>query len=69
MTQTHIKYASDIDLLTITSKFYTSAINEVTAKLEQMPVNPYNHTIQKLKKYKESFDEFKGNAIQVLADL
>lgn len=69
MTKTHIRYASDIDLLTITDKFYTSAINDVKTKLEQLPDNTYNHTVQKLKKYKEDFNEFKGSGIQVLADL
>lgn len=69
MTQTHIKYASDIDLLTLTNKFYTSALNDAKVKLAKYSDNLTNDTIHKLNTYIKNFKEFSGDSIQVLAEL
>lgn len=68
MTQTHIRAASDIDLLTICEKFYNSEIGKVRA--EQNLNHKYTYSqLQSLRRYSDDFSSYKGNSLQDLRDL
>lgn len=68
MTRTHIRAASDIDLLTITPKFFNSEISKVRQEIG----NSYKYTYTQnrhLQNYANQFSSFQGNSLQVLRDL
>ena len=62
MTRTHIRGASDIDLLTITGKFNDTDLSKVTTILNS-PYPVYNYwEMDKLRRWKNSFSRYVGNA-------
>lgn len=62
MTRTHIRGASDIDLLTITGKFNDTDLSKVTNILNS-PYPLYNYwEMDKLKRWKNSFSRYQGDA-------
>lgn len=68
MTQTHIRAASDIDLLTICEKFYNTEISKV--RTEQNLNYKYTFSqLQNLRQYSNNFSVYEGNSLQDLRDL
>lgn len=69
MTQTHIKGASDIDLLTLTNKFVSTDILKMRSLLEKGAPN-YTFTAQsRMQRYSDSFSRYGGDYMQDLRDL
>ena len=68
MTQTHIRAASDIDLLTISSKFSNTEIDRVRKEL-QNPIQYSYSEIQGLQRYSNSFSLYTGKYLQDLREL
>lgn len=68
MTDTHIKGASDIDLLVICDKFQGTEIDKVRKELQN--TWRYNESqIRRLRNYDSSFVSYMGNSISDLATL
>ncbi len=68
MTDTHIKGASDIDLLVLCTKFHHTDINRVRNELD----NPSGHTyteLDYLRSYNNRFSAYHGNCYQDLRSL
>ncbi len=68
MTDTHIKGASDIDLLVICDKFYGTEINKVREELN----NSYRHTfteVRRLRNYDNNFSTYQGDSSADLRQL
>ncbi len=62
MTQTHIRGASDIDLLTITNKFNDTDLTKVINILNSS-YPAYNYwEMDRLRRWKDSFSRYQGNA-------
>lgn len=62
MTRTHIRGVSDIDLLTITSKFNDTDLTKVVNILNS-PYPAYNYwEMDQLRRWKDSFSRYQGNA-------
>ena len=61
MTDTHIRGASDIDLLTITTKFYNSVINKVREEKNKLNIYSYEQ-ICRLQNYDRYFSAYKGDS-------
>lgn len=68
MTKTHIRAASDIDLLTITSKFSDTEINKIKSELQRSALYS-DKELYELKKYSDSFNRYMGYSLQDLRDL
>jgi hypothetical protein len=68
MTQTHIRAASDIDLLTICDKYSNTEIGRVRTEL-QYPAKYTNSQLNSLKRYSENFSMYQGYELQDLRDL
>lgn len=69
MTQTHIKGASDIDLLTLTNKFVSTDISKMRSILEKGAPN-YTYTAQsRMQRYSDNFSRYGGDYMQDLRDL
>ena len=69
MTQTHIKGASDIDLLTLTNKFVSTDISKMRTILENDASN-YSYTAKaRMQRYSDNFSRYGGNYMQDLRDL
>lgn len=68
MTQTHIRAASDIDLLTISAKFSNTEIDRVRKEL-QPPVQCSYSEMASLQRYSDSFSLYTGNFLQDLKEL
>lgn len=69
MTDTHIKGVSDIDLLVLCNKFYST---EITKVRDEMRSPSRDYTLQErnlLKKYDQCFSEYQGNSYADLANL
>lgn len=69
MTQTHIKAASDIDLLTITTKFSNTEISKVRQELQTTYRYSCSEEAQALHRYSDSFSPYVGNVLQDLREL
>lgn len=68
MTNTHIKGASDIDLLVICEKFYGTDIHKVRQELQN--AWKYNYSQRsRLETYNRNFSTYDGNSSSDLADL
>ena len=68
MTNTHIKGASDIDLLVLCEKFVGTDIYKVRQELtETWKYNDYQ--IGRLSQYDNSFSKYEGNSLQDMANL
>lgn len=68
MTQTHIRAASDIDLLTICEKFSNTEIDKV--RTEQNLSYKYTYPqLNSLRRYSNEFSMYEGNWLQDLRDL
>lgn len=68
MTDTHIKGASDIDLLVLCEKFYETEMHRVREALQ----HPYSYTMEefsRLRTYDQSFSLYQGNVAIDLANL
>lgn len=71
MTDTHIRGASDIDLLTFTNKFVSTEIWEIR-KILQDSNSSYkynNYEWSKLRNYANEFSHYTGDSLQDLRDL
>lgn len=69
MTQTHIKGASDIDLLTLTNKFVSTDIFKMRSILEKGVPN-YSFTARsRMQRYSNNFSRYGGDYMQDLRDL
>lgn len=68
MTDTHIKGASDIDLLVICDKFYGSEIDKVRTELQKSGSYPYQEWYR-LKQFENNFETYKGNSVKDLKEL
>ena len=68
MTRTHIRGVSDIDLLTITSKFQDTDYNKAKAFVEN---HPYSYDIEtmRIKNWVNSFNRYTGDANNDLRQL
>lgn len=67
MTDTHIRGASDIDLLTFTNKFVSTEISEIKKILEGTYVTISNYfDMRKLRDYFDNFKQYNGNSLQDL---
>lgn len=69
MTQTHIKGASDIDLLTLTNKFVSTDITRMRIILENNSSNYSYSAKTKMQLYADGFSRYAGNYLQDLRDL
>ncbi|WP_060941428.1 nucleotidyltransferase domain-containing protein [Prevotella corporis] len=68
MTDTHIKGASDIDLLVLSEKFYGTEIDKVRVELQnQAKYSQYQ--INRLQNYNNAFSLYQGDSTQDLAQL
>lgn len=66
MTDTHIKGASDIDLLVVCEKFYGTDINKVRDEMSK----PHSFTeISRLRRFNDSFCPYLGNDSEDLSQL
>ena len=61
MTRTHIRGASDIDLLTITSKFQDTDYSKAKAFVENHPYS-YDAETMRIKNWVNSFNRYTGDA-------
>lgn len=68
MTDTHIKGASDIDLLVLCEKFVGTEISKVRAEI-QKPYLYHTTDLERLMRYSKSFSLYQGDSSQDLADL
>ncbi len=68
MTQTHIRAASDIDLLTISAKFSNTEIDRVRRELQDTRQYSYSE-VQGLQRYSNSFSLYTGDFLQDLRAL
>lgn len=68
MTDTHIKGASDIDLLVVCDKFYGTEINKVREELQSGRSIDYVQRIR-LSNYNSSFSQYLGNSNEDLRRL
>ena len=68
MTDTHIKGASDIDLLVLSEKFYRTEIDKVRTELQQ-PWKYDLNQINRLQSFNSSFSLYQGNGNQDLTQL
>lgn len=68
MTNTHIKGYSDIDLLTLCTKFYGSEISKVRNIL-QTPNNYSWSEENKLRRFEQNFIQYTGDSLQDLRNL
>ena len=68
MTDTHIKGASDIDLLVLSEKFYGTEIDKVRIELQQ-PWKYDLNQINRLQSFNSSFSLYQGNGNQDLTQL
>lgn len=68
MTDTHIKGASDIDLLVLCEKFYNSDIEKVRQEMSNTWKYP-DYQIYRLHQYDRSFYPYQGNSFNDLATL
>lgn len=68
MTQTHIRAASDIDLLTICDKFSNTEIDKVRNALQYSGRYSYAE-VRRLQRYSDDFSTYQGNSIQDLRNL
>lgn len=69
MTQTHIKGASDIDLLTLTTKFVSTDIVRMRTILENGAQNYSCSAKTRLQSYSDNFSRYAGNYMKDLRDL
>lgn len=70
MTNTHIKGASDIDLLTFTNKFVSTEIFEVRKILKSPYSSAYDsYDLTKLRNYADNFSLYTGDFLQDLREL
>lgn len=70
MTNTHIKGASDIDLLTFTNKFVSTEISEVRKILKSPYSSVYDsYDLTKLRNYADNFSQYTGDFLQDLREL
>ena len=69
MTQTHIKGASDIDLLTLTNKYVSTDILKMRNILTNDTFSYSYRDRTLMKRYSDDFSHYEGNAIQDLRDL
>lgn len=70
MTNTHIRGASDIDLLTFTNKFESTEIQKVREILKEPYQSGYSYSdLAKLRNFNNSFTSYQGNYLQDLRDL
>lgn len=68
MTDTHIKGASDIDLLVVCEKFNGTEIDKVREEVQKTWL--YNLTqLSRLDQFKNNFSQYQGNSSQDLAQL
>ena len=68
MTDTHIKGASDIDLLVLCEKFYETEINRVREELQKQCLYSFQE-FSRLKNYDRSFSLYQGNGAMDLTNL
>ncbi len=68
MTDTHIKGASDIDLLVMCEKFYGTDISKIRAEINNSSAHSYNE-ITRLRNFDHSFYPYQGNASDDLKHL
>ncbi len=71
MTNTHIKGASDIDLLTFTNKFVSTEIFEIRKILQDSNSSLKYNSFEwsKLRNYANDFSRYEGDSLQDLRDL
>ena len=69
MTQTHIKGASDIDLLTLTNKFVSTDILKMRNILNEVTSNYSYSARSRMQRYSDNFSRYVGNYMQDLRDL
>lgn len=70
MTNTHIKGASDIDLITFTNKFVATEIFEIRKILQSPSVMDYcTYDLSKLQNYANYFSKYSGDSLQDLRNL
>lgn len=70
MTNTHIRGASDIDLLTFTNKFVSTEINEVRQILKAPFMKGYSDSdLAKLRNFDNCFTHYQGDYLQDLREL
>jgi len=68
MTDTHIKGASDIDLLVLCTKFNHTDINRVRDELNNLASHTYSE-LANLRSYNNRFSEYRGDCYQDLRSL
>lgn len=68
-TQTHIRGASDIDLLTLTNKFVSTDISKMRGILRDHSVLYPEYKLQRLQHYSDNFSWYQGNSLQDLREL
>lgn len=69
MTQTHIKGASDIDLLTLTNKFEGTEISKIREEVKENPSQFTYTDLCRLQEFDRNFSLYLGNANKDLLDL
>lgn len=69
MTQTHIKGASDIDLLTLTNKYVSTDITKMRSILANNSAFYSFSAKSKMQRYADGFSRYAGNYLQDLRDL
>lgn len=69
MTQTHIKGASDIDLLTLTNKFVSTDISKMRTILENGTPSYGYVAKSRMQRYSDNFSRYLGNYMQDLREL
>ncbi|KGN84086.1 nucleotidyltransferase domain-containing protein [Porphyromonas gulae] len=69
MTDTHIKGASDIDLLVLCNKFYDTEITKVRKEIQSPSLNYTPQEVYRLSRYNQCFSEYQGNSYADLANL
>lgn len=70
MTNTHIKGASDIDLITFTNKFVSTEIFEIRKILQSPSLIDYStYDLSKLQNYANNFSKYSGDSLQDLRNL
>ena len=68
MTDTHIKGASDIDLLVFCEKFHKTDIQKVRKELQRLDLYT-REELSRLRNYNQSFSPYQGNGTMDLANL
>ncbi len=69
MTQTHIKGASDIDLLTLTNKYVSTDISTIRSILGSGTVNYSYLAKQRMQRYSDNFSQYTGSYLDDLREL